>query len=48
VHQTWQGGAPDEYANPPWHNKSLIEETNGRKPAFLSVARQFRRTKALR
>ncbi len=48
VHQTWQGGAPDEYANPPWHNKSLIEETNNRKPAFLSVARQFRRTKALR
>ncbi|HZB06743.1 MAG TPA: glycoside hydrolase family 2 TIM barrel-domain containing protein [Thermoleophilaceae bacterium] len=48
VHQTWQGGAPDEYTNPPWHNKSLIEETNSRKPAFLSVARQFRRTKPLR
>jgi beta-glucuronidase len=48
VHQTWQGGAPDEYATPPWHNKSLIEETNGRKPAFLEVARLFRRTKALR
>jgi beta-galactosidase/beta-glucuronidase len=48
VHQTWQGGAPDEYAQPPWHNKSLIEETNRRKPAFLHVARLFRRTKALR
>jgi len=48
VHQTWQGGAPDEYATPPWHNKSLIEENNHRKPAFLAVARVFRRTKPLR
>jgi beta-glucuronidase len=48
VHQTWQGGAPAEYANPPWHNKSLIEETNARKPAFLDLARVFRRTKPLR
>ena len=32
VHQTWQGGAPDAYATPPWHNKSLIEENNQRKP----------------
>ena len=48
VHQTWQGGAPDEYAIPPWHNKSLIEETNARKPAFLDLARLFRRTKPLR
>jgi hypothetical protein len=48
VHPTWQGGAPDEYATPPWHNKSLIEETNRRKPAFLAVARLFRRTKPLR
>jgi beta-glucuronidase len=47
VHQTWQGGAPDEYATPPWHNKSLIEENNHRKPVFLAVARQFRRTKPL-
>jgi beta-glucuronidase len=48
VHQTWQGGAPDEYAQPPWHNKSLIEENNHRKPVFLDVARIFRRTKPLR
>jgi beta-glucuronidase len=48
VHQTWQGGAPDEYTQPPWHNKSLLEETNRRKPAFLTVARLFRRTKPLR
>ena len=37
VHPTWQGGAPDEYATPPWHNKSLIEENNHRKPVFLDV-----------
>jgi beta-glucuronidase len=48
VHQTWQGGAPVEYATPPWHNKSLIEETNRRKPVFLDVARLFRRTEPLR
>jgi beta-glucuronidase len=48
VHQTWQGGAPDEYAQPPWHNKSLIEENNHRKPVFLDVARVFRSTKPLR
>ena len=47
VNQTWQGGAPDEYATPPWHNKSLIEENNHRKPAFLAVAKIFRRTKPL-
>jgi hypothetical protein len=48
VHQTWQGGAPAEYAIPPWHNKSLIEENNHRKPVFLDVARLYRRTKPLR
>jgi beta-glucuronidase len=47
VNQTWQGGAPDEYATPPWHNKSLIEENNHRKPVFLAVAKIFRRTKPL-
>ena len=47
VHQTWQGGTPDEYALPPWHNKSLIEENNHRKPVFLPVARLFRRTQPL-
>jgi hypothetical protein len=48
VHPSWQGGAPAGYATPPWHNKSLIEETGRRKPAFLDVARLFRRTKPLR
>jgi beta-glucuronidase len=47
VHQTWTGGAPNEYAQPPWHNKSLIEENNHRKPVFLSVARLFRRAKPM-
>jgi beta-glucuronidase len=47
VHQTWEGGAPAEYAQPPWHNKSLLEETNHRKPVFLSVARLFRRMKPM-
>ena len=45
VHQTWEGGAPNGYAQPPWHNKSLLEENNHRKPVFLSVARLFRRMK---
>ncbi|HYN92161.1 MAG TPA: hypothetical protein VER75_09575, partial [Thermoleophilaceae bacterium] len=48
VHPTWQGGAPDGWALPPWHNKSLIEENNHRKPVFLDVARLYRRTKPLR
>jgi beta-glucuronidase len=48
AHPTWQGGVPDGYATPPWHNKSLLEEDNRRKPAFLDVARLFRRTKPLR
>jgi beta-glucuronidase len=48
VHQTWQGGAPDAYATPPWHNKSLIEQSNWAKPAFAPVARLFKRTKPLR
>jgi beta-glucuronidase len=47
VHQTWQGGSPDEYADPPWHHKSLIDAFNHRKPVFLDVARDYRRQKAL-
>jgi beta-glucuronidase len=47
VSQNWQGGAPEAYATPPWHNKSLLEETNRRKPVFPAVARLFRRTKPL-
>ncbi len=47
VNPTWQGGAPPAYATPPWHNKSLIEEDNHRKPVFLAVAKRFRHTKPL-
>ena len=48
VHPTWGGGAPAAWATPPWHNKSLIEENNGRKPVYFGVRRLFRRTKTLR
>jgi beta-glucuronidase len=48
VHPTWQGGAPDGWATPPWHNKSLIEENNGRKPVYFEVRRRWRRVKPLR
>jgi hypothetical protein len=47
VHQTWQGGAPDEYADPPWHHKSLIDAFNHRKSVFLDVAGVYRRNKPL-
>ena len=47
VHQTWTGGSPPEYADPPWHSKSLLEANNHRKPVFLPVARLFRKTKPL-
>jgi beta-glucuronidase len=47
VNPTWQGGAPPAYATPPWLNKGLLEETNRRKPAFVALARFFRRTKPL-
>jgi hypothetical protein len=48
VFPQWLGGAPAEWATPPWHNKSLIEEHNGRKPAYFEARRQWRRTKTLR
>ena len=28
----WLGGAPAAWGTPPWHNKSLIEETGKPKP----------------
>jgi Glycosyl hydrolases family 2, TIM barrel domain len=48
VEPTWLGGAPPEWAVPPWHNKSLIEENNGRKPAYFEMRRRWRATNALR
>jgi beta-glucuronidase len=48
VEPGWQGGAPREWSTPPWHNKSLIEEWNGRKPAYFALRSRWRRTRALR
>jgi beta-glucuronidase len=48
VDPTWRGGARAAWTTPPWHNKSLIDETNARKPVYEAVKRQFRRTKPLR
>jgi beta-glucuronidase len=48
VHPTWAGGAPEGWTLPPWNNKSLIEENNGRKPAYFAARGMWRRTKPLR
>jgi beta-glucuronidase len=47
VHPQWAGGAPDGYAVPPWHNKSLIEENNGRKDVYFDMRRSWRKTRPL-
>jgi beta-glucuronidase len=47
VHPQWAGGAPSDWATPPWHNKSLIEEHNGRKPAYFDLRKQWRKTRPL-
>jgi hypothetical protein len=48
VDPTWLGGAPREWGSPPWHNKSLIEETNARKPVYYDMRKRFRKTRTLR
>jgi beta-galactosidase/beta-glucuronidase len=48
VDPTWLGGAPGEWGSPPWHNKSLIEETNARKPVYYDMRKRFRKTRTLR
>ena len=48
VEPTWTGGAPAAYATPPWHNKSLIDETNRRKPVYFALKKRWRHTKPLR
>ncbi len=48
VEPTWEGGAPPEWATPPWHNKNLINEDNGRKPVYFEVRKRWRRTRTLR
>jgi beta-glucuronidase len=44
----WLGGAPAAYGTPPWHNKSLIDESGKPKPAFRAMKRLWRRTRPLR
>ena len=48
VHPRWVGGAPPGWTEPPWHNKSLIEETNARKPVYYDMRKRFRKTRTLR
>jgi beta-glucuronidase len=48
VDPTWTGGAPAGWATPPWNNKSLIEESNARKPAYFAMQKRWRRTATLR
>ncbi|MDQ5832515.1 MAG: hypothetical protein M3550_05585 [Actinomycetota bacterium] len=48
VDPTWLGGAPAEWGTPPWHNKSLIDETNARKPVYFELRKRFRKTRTLR
>jgi beta-glucuronidase len=48
VEPTWEGGAPPEWATPPWHNKSLIHEDNGRKLAYFAARKLWRKTRPLR
>jgi beta-glucuronidase len=47
VHPQWSGGAPDGYTTAPWHNKSLIEETDARKGVYFDMKKRWRRTKPL-
>ena len=48
VDKTWQGGAPAAWATPPWHNKSVINEDNGRKLAYFALKLKWRKTRPLR
>jgi beta-glucuronidase len=48
VHPQWGGGAPDGYATPPWHNKSLIEETGAGKGVYYDMQTRWRKTRPLR
>ena len=42
------GGAPLAYATPPWNNKSLIDETNARKPVYFELRKRWRQDEAAR
>jgi beta-glucuronidase len=47
VDPRWVGGAPSQWATPPWNNKSLIDETNARKPVYSVLKKRFRKTRTL-
>jgi beta-glucuronidase len=42
VEPTWTGGAPAGWSTPPWNNKSLIEEYDGRKPLYFELRKRWR------
>jgi len=42
VDPTWTGGAPSDWSTPPWNNKSLIEESNERKPVYYELRKRWR------
>jgi beta-glucuronidase len=48
VDPTWLGGAPPAWATPPWNNKSLIEESNERKPVYFDLRKRWRGTRTPR
>jgi len=48
VDPTWIGGADPAFGTPPWHNKSLIEQSGQPKPVFRPVRRSWGRTRPFR
>src|SRR3954451_5971524 len=48
VDPTWLGGAPAGWGTPPWHNKSLIEQSGQPKPVFFAVGSRWRHTRPFR
>ena len=48
VDPTWTGGAPRDWSTPPWNNKSLIGESNDRKPVYFDLRKRWRHSRALR
>jgi beta-glucuronidase len=42
VYPGWVGGAPADWSSPPWNNKSLIDESNARKPVYFDLRKRFR------
>jgi beta-glucuronidase len=48
VDPTWTGGAPRDWSTPPWNNKSLIGESNDRKPVYFDLRKRWRHARALR